>query len=262
MMKPIVFTFYIISVLCMGHSASAQSTTTYMDSLKNDVVYLKDGSIFRGTILKYYPNATLKMRILGGVKVKFKASEIEKILQSERAMDRKTLDLQPIKEKGLENHAYFSLLNGTTPWQGNYALGLGINYAMSYKFDRHYSVGIGSGVDYYYILQREILVPIFVEAKRSFAERPTFQSFFQLTGGYGIGLKSETQNVADARGGWMIHPSFGLEFGSTKDWHWQVDAGVRVQQATFTFDNQWNAFETTTHRMTYKRFVIRLGLVF
>jgi len=107
-----------------------------------------------------------------------------------------------------------------------------------------------------------MIVPIFVETKRSFPWKTTLQSFVMLTGGYGLGVKSEGQNVSAAQGGWLLQPSVGLEFGSSKDYHWQLDAGVRFQRATFTFDSPWNSLETTTHRMLFKRFALRLGLVF
>ncbi|MEN0049161.1 MAG: hypothetical protein AAF806_19030, partial [Bacteroidota bacterium] len=244
---------------------SAQ-TTEYVDTAKIDVVYLKDGSIFRGTILKYYPNATLRMRILGGAKVRFDAKDIQRIHQGLETPDRLGLKaktyVQPFSDKGIQHTAYLSLLNGTTPWTSDYVLGLGLNYAVGYKLDTKHTFAIGSGVDYYYLAQREMLVPIFVEAKRSFPWKTTLQSFVMLTGGYGIGVKSEEQNVSAAQGGWLIHPSVGLEFGSSKDYHWQIDAGVRLQRATFTFDSPWNSLETTTHRMLFKRFALRLGLVF
>jgi len=248
---------------CLGLSAQ---TTEYVDTAKIDVVYLKDGSIFRGTILKYYPNATLKMRILGGAKVRFDAKDIQRINQGLETPDRLGLKaktyVKPFSENGVQHTAYLSLLNGTTPWASDYILGLGLNYAVGYKLDPKHTFAIGSGVDYYYLAQREMLVPIFVEAKRSFPWKTTLQSFVMLTGGYGIGVKSEEQNVSAAQGGWLLHPSVGLEFGSSKDYHWQLDAGVRLQKATFTFDSPWNSLETTTHRMLFKRFALRLGLVF
>ncbi|MEM9884433.1 MAG: hypothetical protein AAF849_00965 [Bacteroidota bacterium] len=264
-MKPIVFAIYTMA-LCMGLQASAQTANTqYLDSLKTDVVYLKDGSIFRGSILKYYPNATLKLQLPSGAKIRFDAKDIQRVEQSNipHSMQRKeSPNIQPFKEKGIQYTTYLSLLNGTTPWNSDYILGLGLNAAVSYTFDKKHSIGLGSGVDYYYLAQREMVIPVFVEAKRSFPWKRSLQSFLMLSGGYGFGLKSEEQNVSDAQGGWMIHPAVGLEFGSSKDYHWQLDVGVRVQRATFTFDSPWNAFETTTHRMTFKRFALRLGLVF
>ncbi|MEM0993578.1 MAG: hypothetical protein AAGI49_11140 [Bacteroidota bacterium] len=266
-MKPIVFAIYIMA-LCLGHQASAQiATTQYMDSLKTDVVYLKDGSIFRGSILKYYPNATLKMELLSGAKVRFDAKNILRIEQGIAALEKvaqqpKPSKVKAFKDEGFEHMAALSFLNGTTPWNSDYILGLGLNYVVSYKFNPKYSLGIGSGVDYYYLAQREMVVPIFVAAKRSFPWKNSLQPFLTLSGGYGIGIKSEAQNVSDAEGGWMLHPAVGLEFGSSKDYHWQLDLGVRMQSANFTFDSPWNARETTMHEMTFKRFAVRLGFVF
>ena len=100
-----------------------------MDTAKIDVVYLKDGSMFRGTILKYYPNATLKMRILGGARVRFDAKDIQRINQGLETPDRLGLKaktyIHPFSEKGILHTAYLSLLNGTTPWTSDYILGLG-----------------------------------------------------------------------------------------------------------------------------------------
>jgi len=145
-----ILSICILFLACLSLSAQ---TTEYVDTAKIDVVYLKDGSMFRGTILKYYPNATLKMRILGGARVRFDAKDIQRINQGLETPDRLGLKaktyVKPFSEKGIQHTAYLSLLNGTTPWTSDYILGLGLNYAVGYKLDSKHTFAIGSGVEYY-----------------------------------------------------------------------------------------------------------------
>ena len=46
-----------------------------------DIVYLKDGSEFRGKIIEYKHGEYLKMEILGGQVVEFPARQVKKIVQ-------------------------------------------------------------------------------------------------------------------------------------------------------------------------------------
>ncbi|MEM1326720.1 MAG: hypothetical protein AAGI23_12230 [Bacteroidota bacterium] len=235
--------------------------------MKSDVVYLKDGSIFRGSILKYYPNATLKMRIHGGSKVTFHANKIERVVQSPYGAEVVEVEenerrVPIIPENGFTHTASLGMLNGTTPWSGDAIAGLSLHYTLGYQFAENYNVGVGSGVDYYYLAQREMLVPVFLQMKRTFPWKPSFQPFISMAAGYGFGLTSEDQNVIDAEGGFLWHPAVGVALGSSKDYHWQLDVGYRWQEADFTFENQWWNRATTTHEMTYKRFVVRWSLSF
>lgn len=267
--KPIVFVIYLVG-LCMAFQVNAQTPTTKTDTVKSDVVYLKDGSIFRGSIVKYYPNATLKMRIAGGSKVLFHSNDIERIVQGNADWNtnpKKEERAKALKEfafptEGFTHRASLNFLNGTAPWFDQYVLGVGLNYTLGYQLNENYNVGIGSGIDYYYLEQREMLIPLYVQAKRSFDWKPNFQPFIMMEGGYGFALTSENQNISAAKGGFMYHPAIGVAFGSSKDYHWQLDAGIRWQQADFTFENQWNPTTTTTHEMTYKRFAVRWSLAF
>ncbi len=239
---------------CLG-TAQAQDQNN-----KLDVLYLSDGNVLKGNILKYRPNYSLKFRLSSGKKLNFVISEIDSIGQS--SLPRVLQQSVEFRKSGWYNITYLNFMNGTAPWTNDYILGVGVNNTFGRYFNKHLALGVGTGLDYYYINQREILVPLYLEAKFVHEINPIVQQVLMLSGGYSWALDNEQINVNGKEGGWMIHPAVGLLFGSSKYYSWQVDAGVRFQKATFEFPEQWDERNKVTHQMLYKRLTIRLGLMF
>ncbi|MEO1438244.1 MAG: hypothetical protein AAFV80_22065, partial [Bacteroidota bacterium] len=75
--KYILFCF----TLFLFQGMMAQETPTTIDEVNHiDVVYLKNGSEFRGQILDYKPGEYLKIKILGGAEVEFMDHQIAKVV--------------------------------------------------------------------------------------------------------------------------------------------------------------------------------------
>ncbi len=85
--KLVIFVaFFMFSILCI-HSQNAVN-----------VVYLKNGSVLKGTIVEQIPNESLKLRLFDGSIFVFKADEIEKITLEESV----SKPIEPVKQEVLQ----------------------------------------------------------------------------------------------------------------------------------------------------------------
>lgn len=258
-MKNVSLFIFIMLAILFSLSVDAQKVR-YQDSTSADIIYLSDGNTLAGQILKYRPNHSLKFKLSSGQKINFSIVDIDSISQT--SLPRALRQQVEFRETGWYNTTYLSFLNGTSPWYNNYILGVGVNNTFGRYLNRHLAVGVGTGVDYYYINEREIVVPLYVEAKLMANSNPAVQHFLMVSGGYSWALNNEEVNVNGIEGGWLFHPAIGINFGNFKHYHWQVDAGVRFQRATFEFPESWDERNKITHKMLYKRLAVRIGLTF
>lgn len=255
-MKKIIFLFCAILCFLTSH---AQDNITNLEAL--DILYLKDGNALKGRILKYQPNHSLKFQLQSGKKMTFPVLQIDSIKQINAPIIAPTREFTA-KEKGWYNTTYASALIGTTPWNNEPTIGMGINNTVGYQFNPKWALGLGTGLDYYYIAQREIILPFYVEGRHYMELNPSMKPFLMFSGGYGIALNDNNLAVEGIKGGWMYHPAIGFLFGKDSFRKWQFDAGIRVQQATFQFDVPWADRNNIIHKMLYQRFTMRLGLFF
>ncbi len=256
-MKKIILLLCYISCFGVAHT---QDNLTTSEAL--DIIYLKDGNALKGRILKYQTNHSLKFQLQSGKKMTFSVLQIDSISQVNIPTNNHIPKEFIFKTKGWYNTTYLSFLSGTTPWNNDFTMGLGINNTVGYQFNSKWALGLGTGLDYYYIAQREIILPLYVEARYYMELNPSMKPFFTLSSGYGIALNDKNLDVKGIQGGWMYHPAIGFLFGKDSFRKWQFDAGIRVQPATFQFDVPWMEGNNTVRRMLYQRFTVRLGLFF
>lgn len=87
---PLFFSFFIYSVI-VSSSANAQNEQL-------DVVYLKNGSIIRGTIIEFIPSTSVKIKTADNSLFVFKMDEIEKITKesnpSSSLSEKQSIDSQ------------------------------------------------------------------------------------------------------------------------------------------------------------------------
>lgn len=90
MRKIIVFLFFVLS----------SATFVYAQSMQ-EVVYLKNGSVVRGSIIEQVPGQTIKIQTSDGSVFVYQESEVEKITK-EQVADKKTIRQQMIDESKQE----------------------------------------------------------------------------------------------------------------------------------------------------------------
>ncbi len=230
----------------------AQDTNTI------DMVYLKDGSIFRGTIVEYEPGGILRLRINRTSTITLQDARIKKIVQKGTASGKGGRKEYAFKERGFYNATYGNL-SISTEFRGNDpVVDVGIHNITGYQFNRFLGVGLGVGMDYYYIGSGENIMPVYVEG-RGYLKAKNVSPMYSLAAGYGFAFTNDERNLEIAKGGMMIYPAFGFRLGGSDNANFLLDFGVKIQKAEFTFDRGW---EIEHNRMTFNRFIIRTGLMF
>jgi len=127
------------------------SVTVNAQNQTEDVVYLKDGSIYRGVIVEQVPNVSLKVQIMGGSIVAVQMEQVSKITKEEPfSSSEYTLKPTINTEKPVREKTPFEIRKKGYFFQGQLlieALQGGMRFVNGYKFGRFGHLGIGVGFD-------------------------------------------------------------------------------------------------------------------
>lgn len=233
-----------------------------------DIVHLKDGSILRGQLLEYQPGGRLRLK-LSTTEVTLDDSEVLKIVQEPvsrqqlRYLRRQYNQVYRFPEKGIYIHTGFGYL--PEAGENNAETGLNFQAAVGYQIQRWLGLGVGVGIDDYNVYEfGGSFVPLFVEARGYFTS--TLRSpYWILAVGHGIALGSNDDDIwgweQSREGGRMIYPAIGCRFSGKKSGNLMIDIGYKFQRARYeqmsTFSN-----EVITQSLIYRRFTLRIGMIF
>ncbi len=221
-----------------------------------DVVYLKDGSVFKGHITEWDQGNQLQIRILGGVELTFSDSVIKKVRQqflSPRNFRSPYKKTYQFREEGLYNTLSFSFVMGSE-------LGFSLTYSIGHRFNRLLGVGVGIGIEDLEIDFASQIVPVFGEV-RGYLSPKKRSAYYAMRLGYGFGIKNENWNVTKADGGIMINPEIGFRFGGSEDVNFYLGTGYRFQKSKYTREFPWNE-RVEVDKLTFKRLDLRFGIDF
>lgn len=197
-----------------------------------DVVYLNNGSIIRGTIIEQVPNKTLKIKTSDGSVFVYDIADIEKIAKEEPVVNYGNNGYyQPYytNNGSSQKHRYSDF--SRTGYRGfvdiGYALGVGdygdgvfaVSTSHGYQFNPYIFVGAGIGVDYH-LDYETVFLPIFADIRGYFIDG-SITPFVGIKIGYspvdGYGL--------------YFNPSVGASFGISRKFALNVSIGYNLQRA-------------------------------
>ncbi len=227
-----------------------------LEDLKHvDVVYLNDGSEFRGKIKEYLPNDKVVIEILGGNVLTFSSTEVKKVVQE--LINVKGEKVYNFKEKGIYNFLSLDFSGGRNDWN-NFDVGIGLHNVTGYQFNRWIGVGLGAGIDAFEPSSARLVVPVYAEARGYLLER-IHSPFYSLGLGLGMPLKTPASDIIGGKPGPMFYPSIGYRIGSNKDALFTLDLGFKLQKVTYEIQ-EWDSIRTEF--MRYQRFTLRFGILF
>jgi hypothetical protein len=224
-----------------------------------DVIYLKDGSIYRGIIIETVPNESYKIKSGDGNVYALQVADIEKIRKEEREQKargyghwgwyhskRDSMNLVP-REKGYFNEVQVLIENV----QG------GVRMVNGYKFNRFAYLGIGIGVDRVFSnpfnpringLEKKELAGVYLPLYLFHAgDGPTkgrFTPFYAIEAGYAMAFKGFGDNDANVddfgnrlKGGAMAGIGLGFKVRSKRHrGHFSVLFNINYKQVNFSYD--------------------------
>lgn len=228
-------------------------------SITKDIVYLKDGSTLRGTIIEQTPNDYVKIGIAGGSVVEISMSEVKRI-KADKGNYVFNADGSNSKSKGFYTGYNVQTMFGS---QGDFefeqrlVFGAGIQYSLGYQFNKYASLGGGFGLQLY----DKIFGDIFVQA-RGFLPLGKISPTIAMDAGYGVPLilSGVGNNATQQKGGVSMRPSIGLRIATRNRADILLDAGYQFQH--FTSKSNWGWGSTDEFNVWYKRLSFRVGWVF
>ena len=208
---------------------------THAQGRLQEVVYLKNGSIIRGTIIDQVPNRTLKIETADGSVFVYPMREVQKITKEPYRRGPRS----PRSNYGVERTSRCRYMNSYTPrgYRGfielGYAFGVGsdnknnrleISTTHGYQFNPYIFVGGGAGI-HYYNDAKETLMPVFGEFRANFSDGP-ITPYVGVKLGYSAYLGSDEH----IEGGAFFSPSVGVRFGVGGDMFLNFGFGYSLQQ--------------------------------
>lgn len=253
-MKFIKYFSILIFLFTFSNAYSQQGYKT------TDVVYTKEGSVFRGEIVAYTPGESLSLKISESSTIIIQDNRIKKIVQGAEGKGKRAKGKREyaFRERGLYNLSSVHIAAGATAANGEFIVDLGAHHVAGFQFNRFLGVGLGVGMDYYYIGAGQNIMPVYAEA-RGYFKAENFTPMYSLAAGYGFAFEKEENNITDAKGGFLLYPALGFRMGGSANANYFLDFGVKIQRATFTYQDWW---DTRVNKMTYNRLVLRTGILF
>ncbi len=259
----------LLSLLCL----IALSSMVFAQNNLEDVIYLKNGSIIRGTIIEQIPNTSIKIQTSDKNIFNFNLSEIEKFTKEEPV--KKSQESQNIfKQTGFQNNTEFgilvgmgninsySLLGTTTP---NDVTAYSLSTINGWLINPNVFVGIGIGIEKlpidYFI---DYCLPLFLDT-RYFILKKKVTPFFYSDMGYSWGWNSGSSSSDWA--GIMVSAGAGVSYRFIKSSSLSISVGYKLQQIKLEWrrgsDNPpYNQIITEDENSFSNFIVIKIGISF
>lgn len=240
-----LFILLVFSVLCQ--QIQAQST--------EDVVFLKNGSILRGTIKEHLPGKYVSIEIVGQNLIVIPDSATSKI-EANRLI---TIGCSSKKNSGFGMTAKANFYGGSK----NSA---GFTFVTDYCFPFRFSVGAGLGVEWFNRQQ----IPFMAELKYDFL-KTSFTPYVYATAGYAVPLSHKPDNenawnyqITEYFGGVLAGAGGGVKFNFANRNALLIHFGYRYQKIkTVVTNNYWNGGgDIVTNFDLFNRLTFGVGFAF
>ena len=199
----------LLSLLTLGLSCLA------VQAQGKDVIYLKNGSVIKGSILEYAPEGDIKIRTEGDNLFVYPMQEVLRVAKEEGSMQFYS-DFN--KPKGYLSTLEFDLGIGIGDWYGEH---LSVRYINGYRVVPQFAVGIGVGFQHYTsselsyysqtVIESVTSMPIFLHLRSDFLNKKV-SPFVETNIGYNVALDGGYFN------GLLFEETVGVSFnvGSRK----------------------------------------------
>ncbi|MGB0430874.1 MAG: hypothetical protein ACPGLV_10400 [Bacteroidia bacterium] len=213
----------ILFILCFA--ANAQS--------KQDVVYLKNGSILRGELIKT-DSITVSIEILGGNVFVFENAEVLKITQ-ENAVKLNTKGPFTPQKDGWYTEFSFGIPFGIDQW-GWPTGGITLNTVVGYQYKSILKSGIGTGIDWY--AWDATMIPLFARVSGDLTKKIN-TPFYRMDVGYSANITNSWNNDEKHYGGILLNIGGGLKFNTRKNVYYCLSLGYKTQFAKSHYFQTW-----------------------
>ena len=197
---------------------------TFAQKQNDDVLYLKNGSIYRGKITEKNEQ-TVKLETYEKNIFAVQLSDIQEIKQEVSL--KKPANLY--KEKGYVHYTELGPLAGSNrASNGVTTSAFSFQTVNGYKFNQYFFTGIGIGADLYAV---QTFVPVVLSVRGDFTNKGNKIPFYFVEGGYSLNATSNDVDGIKYQGGNTFAAGLGLKILFNENTGFVIGAGYRFQRS-------------------------------
>ena len=225
---------------------------------RQDVVYLKNGSILKGKVLTQADEPKQKIELQGGSVLVYDKSEIDRI---EINVSQKHGTKRNVTVNGFYHNSYCGLLLGSEDYYP--LVGAQFETINGYKFNSFTQIAVGVGINLFGNGNAPI-TPVFLQIGGDMLKNKSITPVYYIEGGYGFAPLQQSNGFTTYKGGNLFGIGTGLRFYSSAKVSFTVGLGYRYQKTQSTTKYDWwpNGEYIEIRDITYNRTSIKLGFSF
>lgn len=242
----------ISAVAFFSYTASAQEY--------EDVIYKRNGSFVRGTIMGRGAGRTVQIQTRDGKVFAIDRDDISKIAREKAAPD----SLQSVSSdfpwpKFNKPKGYLGLvqLSGAEVGVQAAASRYSLTMVNGYRFFPQFAIGFGTGISFTEVYQ-EFMVPVFLHLRSDFLDRKV-SPYVSVNAGYNISFKGLSDGI-------FIQPGAGVSFNVGK--LYRMTAGFDIildnvgKSVSYSLNNPEIVVTDLDHRVWSAGFALNIGFSF
>lgn len=204
---------------------------------RQDVVYLKNGGVTRGTIIELIPEKQIKIETVDGNVFVYQMSEIEKYAKEPTFTSKQKVEED---NTGMKRGYYGVFEYGTGFTFGDMAgpLRVKLNIINGYRINPWLSAGAGLGVRLY--PGEEMLLPFFADLRVNFLNKRK-SPYFSM----GIGYAFSPFDVS--YGGILLTPTIGVSVKLKNRKALNLGLSYEAQCLTYRYYDYYDSYSQTRH---------------
>ena len=229
-----------------------------------DVVYLRNGGVIRGSIIEQLPNEYIKIQTANGNITVYTINEVERILR-DNSSTRNIYQLPRSSSGTGLRRGFRAIIDFGYYWGddlGDYRRDRFIfNFIAGYQATPYFSFGLGTGFAYYDGVQGysnafsgdEFLIPFFTDFRVNFINRRV-SPYLSFDIGYSFKLDDDFKGV-----GMFINPTIGVSFRAVKRSEIHIGIGYHLQNWK---DAYWNYYTNNYKNVDFEAIAFKFGFSF
>ncbi|MBI3142168.1 MAG: hypothetical protein HYZ16_05025 [Bacteroidetes bacterium] len=220
-----------------------------------DVLYLKNGAVYRGTLLPSIDSAHYRIEIVGSNVMVVALDEVA-LKSREKAAYVLVRAPRTPQANGWYGEMSVGLPMGLSQW-GSLISAVSLHGFAGYQIKQNIKVGLGSGFEAYN--EAALLLPLFGRITGDLT-RKLVTPFYQADVGYGFNMVPDN-DMQSFRGGASGFLGGGIKFNSRSTFYFNILTGIRIQYASSYINSNW-WWEPYTEYYRYNRIETRLSFGF
>lgn len=217
----------IIALLLITHAV------LFAQKNPEDVLYLKNGGIIRGSIIEWVPDSAIKIEIAGGSLLVYKTNEIRIVAKEEKIKKEKQ------KTMISDSHGFrFGMDGGWVVGSGDNEnkSPLSIHIQGFYHFFPFTAIGVGAGLEFFNTTQ----APVYLDLRQYFSQR-YYAPYLFMQGGYLFPVGPQHVDISGytskGKASYMINPGIGFMFPLSEKSELTVSVSYRYQEIKSTIED-------------------------